>query len=190
MESDFDPTGFDGVWRMYLPDSKVRDPETGEWVPEVIRDQVSETRHEGDVMHFRCRIEHAEDLVLYLGYTCRYGADEWVPYTVLHIEGDPNHESLKPNNFRKVHARVGEPIAFLKQVYVDPRTKVRITRHPDGDAQYVLTSRLSEDRQRNVATVQAVEGGAAIEKHAIRDTGPEPEWPVAIGSSWGVGSSL
>ncbi len=33
MESDFDPNGFDGVWRMYLPDSKIKDPITGEWVP-------------------------------------------------------------------------------------------------------------------------------------------------------------
>jgi hypothetical protein len=64
---------------MYLPDSKVRDPNTGEWMPEVVNDQVAEMRHEDDVLHFRCRIDHAADLSLYLRYICRYGADEWVP---------------------------------------------------------------------------------------------------------------
>jgi hypothetical protein len=177
MEPAFDPSGFDGVWRMYLPDSKVRDPKSGEWVPEVINDQVAEMSHDGDVMHFRCRIDHAADLHLYLEYTCRYGADEWVPYTVAHIEGDPDHPSLQPNNFRKVYARVGEPIAFVREIYMDPRTQFRLTRHPDGSAQYGLMSRLSEDRQRVVGTVQSVESDAAIVKHMVRETGPAPDWP-------------
>jgi hypothetical protein len=138
---------------------------------------VAEIRHDGDVIDFRVRIDHAEDLVLYLRSTCRYDAQEWSPYTVWHIEGDPDHESLRPNNFRKVHARVGEPIAYVKQIYVDPRTNYRITKHPDGTAQYSLMSRLSEDGQRLVGAVQAVEDDAAIVKHMIRDTGPAPDWP-------------
>lgn len=173
MEPGFDTSGFDGVWRMYLPDSKTFDPATGEWVPEVIQDQVSQTWHEGEVSHFRSRIQHAPDLWLHLGYSARYGADEWSPYTVLRIDGDPEHESLRPNQFRRVHARVGEPIGFVKLVYVDPRTRYRVTRHPDGSAQYLLMNRLSEDRQRSVASVMAADGDAAIEKHAIRDTSPD-----------------
>src|SRR5207302_10926417 len=121
--------------------------------------------------------DHAEDLSLYLRYTCRYDADEWVPYTVFHIEGDRDHESLRPNDFRTVHARVGEPIAYLKQIYVDPRTRYRITKHPDGRAQYCLMTRLSEDGQRSVAKVMAVEGDAEIDKHFIRDIGLAPDWP-------------
>ena len=181
-QPEFDPTGFDGVWRMHLADSKVLDPVTGEWLPETIDDQVSETRHDGDVVRFRSRIQHAPDLVLYLGYTCRYGAAEWAPYTVLHIEGDPEHEHLRPNEFRKVHARVGEPIGFAKQVYVDLRTRFRITRHPNGVAQYLLMQRLSEDGRRSVAKVMNADSEAAIEKHSIRDTGPAPEWPP--GAQW------
>lgn len=176
-EPGFDPSGFEGVWRMYLPDSRVRDPTTGEWGPEVINDQVAEMHHEGDLLHFRCRIDHVPDLSLYLRYTCRFGADEWVPYEVFHIEGDPDHESLRPNNFRRVHARVGEPIAYVKEIYVDPRTQFRVTRHPDGTAQYGLLSRLAEDRQRVVGTVQSVDSDAAIVKHMIRDMGPAPDWP-------------
>jgi hypothetical protein len=172
-----DLSGFDGVWRIYLPDSKVLDPQTGEWVPEVIQDQVSEVRHDGEQMEFRSRIQHAPDLVLYLSYVCGYGDREWAPYTVMHIEGDPDHESLRPNNFRKVHARVGEPIAFVKQVYVDPRTRFRITRHPNGVAQYLLMNRLSADLRRSVAKVISADGDAAIEKHSVRDDGPAPVWP-------------
>jgi hypothetical protein len=128
-------------------------------------------------MQYRVRIDHADDLSLYMKYTCRYGADEWVPYGVYHIDGDPNHEKLQPNDFRTVVARVGEPIAYCKQIYVDPRTRYRITKHPDGVAQYVLMSRLSEDRQRLVGRVLAVEGDAEIDKHFVRDDGPAPEWP-------------
>jgi hypothetical protein len=168
---------FDGVWRMLREDSMVRDPVTGEWVPEVIEEQVVDIRHEGPVVDCRVRIHHAADLVLYLKYTCRYDADEWVPYVVHHIDGDPNHESLRPNNFRTVQARVGEPIAYLKQIYVDPRTHYRITRHPDGAAQYSLMSRLSEDGERMVAVVHAVESEAAIVKHVIRDRSATFVWP-------------
>lgn len=177
METKFDPSGLDGVWRMDHAESQVRDPRTGEWVPEVILNQVVEIRHDGDVVDFRLRVDHAEDLSLYMRYTCRYGADEWVPYLVAHIDGDPNHESLRPNHFRKVHARVGEPVAYLKEVYVDPRTTFRLTRHPDGQAQYGLMSRLSADGQRVVGKVWPVEGQAGISKSMVRDTGPAPVWP-------------
>jgi hypothetical protein len=177
-EPIFDPSGFDGVWRMYRPKSQTRDPVTGEWVPEVIEDQIAEIRHDGDVLQFRCRIDHAADLQLYLSYTCRLGSDEWVPYVVFHIDGDPDHESLRPNDFRKVHARVGEPIAFVREIYVDPRTMFRLTRHPDGSAQYGLMSRLSDDGGRIVGSVQSAESDAAIVKHMIRDTGPPPVWPA------------
>lgn len=177
MNTEFDPSGFNGAWQMYLPDSKVFDPVTGEWVPEVINSQFNEVWHDRDVMKFRSRIDHAEDVSMYLGYTCRYGADEWVPYQILHIEGDPDHESLRPNHFRKQHARVGGVMGYVKQVYVDPRTRIRITRHPNGEAQYVLMTRLSEDRQRVVAKVMAAEGDAGVEKHMIRYEGPALEWP-------------
>jgi hypothetical protein len=178
MSEQIDLSGMDGVWRMDRAGSKVRDPETGEWVEEPIVEQIAEIRHDGDVLDFRCRIQHAPDLALYLRYRVRYGADEWVPYEVFHIDGDPEHESLRPNLFRKVHARVGEPIAYLKEVYVDPRTTVRLTRHPDGEAQYGLMARLSEDGQRLVGKVIAVEGDAGISKAMVRDTGPAPVWPA------------
>jgi hypothetical protein len=176
MEPGFDPSGFDGVWRMQAG-SRVRDPRSGEWVPEPIQQQVIDIRHDDDVMHCRVRIDHAEDLSLYMRYTCRYGADEWVPYAVYHIEGDPNHEKLRPNDYRKVVARIGEPIAFLKQIYVDPRTRYRITKHPSGSAQYVLMSRLAEDRQQMVGRVLAAEGDGEIDKHFVRDFESAIEWP-------------
>jgi hypothetical protein len=177
VDENYDPSGMNGVWRMDRSDSMVRDPEAGEWVEEPINEQVVEIRHDGDVLDFRCRIQHTPDLALYLRYRVRYGDDKWVPYEVFHIEGDPEHESLKPNLFRKVHARVGEPIAYLKEVFVDPRTTIRITRHPDGQAQYGLMARLSEDGQRLVGKVFPVEGDAGISKAMVRDSGPAPQWP-------------
>jgi hypothetical protein len=162
---------------MYLPDSKVRDPRTGEWLPEPIQNQVIEISHDADVMEYRVRIDHDDDLSLFMRYTCRYGAEEWVPYGVYHIEGDPNHPKLQPNDHRKVVAQAGEPIAYIKQVYVDPRTRFRITKHSDGAAQYVLMSRLSEDRQRMVGKLLPAEGNAEIDKHFVREAGAGPEWP-------------
>lgn len=178
MNDDLDLSAMDGLWRMDRVASKVRDPETGDWVEEAIREQIAEIRHDGDVLNFRCRIQHAPDLALYLRYRVRYGAAEWVPYEVFHIDGDPEHESLRPNLFRKVHARVGQPIAYLKELYVDPRTTVRITKHPDGLAQYALIGRLSEDGRRLTGKVFPVEGGAGISKAMVRDAGPAPEWPA------------
>jgi hypothetical protein len=164
MDADFDPSGFDGVWRTDRSSP-------GELV---------EIRHDGDVVQCRSRIDHGDDLSLFLGYSCRYGADEWVPYTVLHIEGDPDHERLRPNAFRKVHARVGRPIAYLKQVYVDPRTIFRVTKHPDGTAQYGAVIRLSGNGQELTASVVAVDVDAPIVQHLVRDAGSAPDWPKSI----------
>jgi hypothetical protein len=178
LQENYDPSGLDGFWVMDLSESKTRDPDTGEWVPEVIRQQFVEIRHEGEWADFRVRIDHAEDLHLYMHYRVRYGDDEWVPYTVVHIDGDPEHEKLRPNLFRTVHARVGQPISYLKEVYVDPRTTFRLTRHIDGKADYALMSRLSEDRQRIVGKVFPVEGQAGIEKWMQRVDSLGFDWPA------------
>jgi hypothetical protein len=180
LEEHFDPSGFDGVWRMDRDASQVRDPNTGVWKPEAILEQVIEMRHDGDVMDYRLRIDHAEDLSLYVRYRCRYGDAGWAPYTVFHIEGDPDHPMLQPGDFRKVPASVGTITAFVKQIYVDPRTRYRITKHPDGRPQYSMLSRLSEDRNRLVATVHSVEDEGAVVKHFDRDTGPPPDWPARM----------
>jgi hypothetical protein len=178
MPADIDlRANFSGLWRMSRRDSKVLDPMTGEWVQEVIQDQVNEILIDGSMTYTRVRIVHADNLTTYLGFKIEHGIDEWVPYTCFHIEGDLNHEALKPNNFRKIHERVGEPISYLRLIYVDPRTQYRVTRHVDGSADYMMQSRLAEDLQSRIAKVWAVDSTAAIEKHLIRDRGAGPEWP-------------
>jgi hypothetical protein len=177
MEPGFDPHGFDGVWRMYLPDSTVLDPATGEMIPEVLTDQVLEIRTTGDVMDYKIRVDHSPELSIFMTYRCQFGAVEWTPYTVYHIEGDANDPALRPGPLLKSGTRLGEPMAFIKQVYVDPRTQYRITRNPDGTAQYLMLRRLSEDGRRNVGTVLTAEGERSIDKHFLRDEGPAPEWP-------------
>jgi hypothetical protein len=84
---------------------------------------------------------------------------------------------LQPGDFRKIQARVGTVTAYVKQVYIDPRTFYRITKHPDGRAQYLLLSRLSEDGDRCVASVYAADDDAAVVKQFSRDTDPSLTWP-------------
>jgi hypothetical protein len=105
------------------------------------------------------------------------GSDDWTPYLCFHIEGDPNHAKLTPHAFRREQTRVGEPISFLKLLYVDRRTQYRATRDREGNALYMMENRCSEDLQRRVAKVWSIDGSAAVEKHLIRDPGPAPDWP-------------
>jgi hypothetical protein len=184
MDSSFDPSGFDGVW-ILGPDSKVRDPSTGKWIPDVIGYEVAEVRHEGDLFHERARIDYDDDLSLWIELKCRYGAAEWAPAIVTRIDGDPNHDRLKPgpHNFRKVVARVGEPLNFIKQVYVDRRTHYRIFRRHDGNVQAVAMKQLTEDGQRIISPLYpahpntAAGYDAANLKEFVRTSDPPPDWP-------------
>src|ERR1700712_3405997 len=112
MDPDFDPTGFNGTWGMYLPESKVRDPQTGEWVPEPLLDQYLRIQTDGDVMEYRIRVDHEEGMRQYRKYPCRYNDPEWTPYTVYHIDGDPDHPKFQPgeNKLLKSGTKLGEPI--------------------------------------------------------------------------------
>lgn len=165
---DFDPTGFDGRWGMVLDESTVWDEVKQEWVPEVLAGQEVRIHHVGDTQHYRIRVDITEDLSIHMGYECTFGDSKWVPYTVLQIDGDPDHPMLAPNDTLKQGTRLGEPIAWLKQVYADRRTQYRITRNPDGTAQYIMMRRLSEDGTRNIGTVLSSEGVANIDKAFMR----------------------
>jgi hypothetical protein len=164
----FDPSGFDGHWVMVNDESTIWDPERGEYVPEVLKGQEIDIRHDGDVQIYRIRVDITEDLTIHMGYECRFGDAVWVPYTVVQIDGDPDHPALAPNDTLKQGTRLGAPIAWIKQIYVDPRTQYRISRNPDGTAQYVMMRRLSEDGTRNVGTVLTPDGTASIDKAFMR----------------------
>jgi hypothetical protein len=179
VDEGFNPSGFDGVWRMDLSQSQVRDPSTGEWQPEWLRGQINEIRHEGATQHFRLQVQVAVDLVVFKAFTATLGAPGWAPYDVVHIDGDPHHERLGPGGLLKGGMRSGEPAAWVKLLYVDPRTQYRVNRNPDGSAQYLLLRRLSEDGQRLTGTVLTPDGEAIIAKAFVRDPQASIDLPSA-----------
>ena len=65
---------------------------------------------------------------------------------------------------------MGEPIAWLKVAYVDPRTQVRLTKNLDGSAQYVLLSRVSEDGSKLFGYVMTPDGQFVTDKHFFRES--------------------
>jgi hypothetical protein len=159
-----DGAGFDGTWHMDQNRSRVWDQDTNTWRQEPLQAQTLQIRHEGDVMHYRIAIKHDENLTIHMAYTCRFNDQSWAPYSVVAIDGDPEHEDLKPGDLLKNGIQLGEAIAYIKQVYVDPRTQYRITRNLDGTAQYAMLRRLSEDGTTNTGTVLVPEGIATIAK--------------------------
>jgi len=85
-------------------------------------------------MYYKLAMRHSETLIIHLTYDCRFGDEEWVPYTVVALDADENDERLAPGDIIKSETKQGQPLAWVKQVYVDPRTQYRITRNLDGSA--------------------------------------------------------
>jgi hypothetical protein len=167
---DADPSGFEGLWRMDRSQSLIHDKDAGGWKPEELEDQTIELRHEGAVQTYKIMIRFDADLVTHMGYTCAFGAPDWAPYTVLKIDGDPQDARLQPGDLLKQGTRLGEPIALVKQIYVDPRTHYRITKNPDGTAQYAMLRRLSEDGNTLVSTVLTAQGIPECAKYFVRES--------------------
>lgn len=168
---NFDPSAFDGLWRLAKSGSTILDPETGERVPETLTDQWIERRTVGNVMTTTMHVRSAPDLTTHMEFSATLGGDEWVPYTVTGIDGDLSHPSLQPGEDKLLKAgwRIGAPIAWIKVSYIDPRTQVRLTKNLDGTAQYVLLSRLSEDAQKLYGYVMTPDGQFIIDKHFNRE---------------------
>lgn len=167
MSEEFDLSGFEGRWAIDLDRSQVRDENTGEWVPEWLKDQDIEMRHEGAAQSYRGVVRAAEDLTMHLGYTCSFDQLEWVPYSVIEIDGPADHPLLKPNTTLKAGTKLGDPIAWVKQVYVDPSAHYRISRNLDGTAQYVMLRRLL-DNGSILSTVIDPDGIPTIRKFFTR----------------------
>ena len=167
MTEAIDLSGFEGFWEMDIERSRVRDEKTGEWVPEWLDGQTIELRHHDDVQSYKVEIQIDETLRTFMGYTCAFGQEEWVPYSVVGIDGPPDHELLKPNKTLKAGTALGEPVAWVKQVYVDPRTHYRVTKNLDGTPQYVMLRRLSEDGQSLLSTVVDPDGNPTVSKFFV-----------------------
>jgi hypothetical protein len=163
-----DMSGFEGEWEMDPEKSLIWDKEQSKWVPEWVQAQHMTLRHDGDTQIYTVRIGLADDLAVHMGYESTFGDPTWVPYSLWEIEGDPNHDLLKPNDLLKSGMVLKEPIAWVVQTYVDPRTHYRITRNLDGTAQYSMSRRLSEDGQTVLSVVTLPDGTPSVAKSFVR----------------------
>jgi hypothetical protein len=119
-------------------------------------------------MHYKISVQIKPDLTVYMGYTCRFDDREWAPYQVVEVDGNSADEALRPGDLLKAGIQLNEPIAYIKQVYVDPRTQYRVTRNLDGTAQYVMLRRLAEDGSTNTGTVMTPDGQPTVSKVFVR----------------------
>jgi hypothetical protein len=165
-----DGSGFDGYWYMNREESRWLDRASGLMVPEPIAAQTLKTVHHGDVFEGWCSVMPTPGVVHHLYYKVKFDDSEWAPYTCIGAEG-PEKEGGE-GELLKNGIRVGEPIAYLKQVWVDERTQYRVCRNPDGTPQYVMMRRLSEDGQINVGTCVDPSGVTFVSKVLTR-TKPE-----------------
>ncbi|MEQ6900428.1 hypothetical protein [Nocardioides sp. YIM 152588] len=172
VDVDFDPTRFDGVWRLAKADSTIRDDETGQMTAETLTDQWVERRTVGDVMDYKMHVRIAPDLTTHMEYRVRFNDTVWVPYAVTSIDGDPNDPRLAPGDGKllKGGTIIGQPIAWVKILYIDPWTQVRLSKNLDGTTQYIMQSRLSEDGTKLYGHVLTPGGQLIIDKHFVRES--------------------
>jgi hypothetical protein len=166
MTDRIDGSGFDGVWYMDKARSRWWDRATDRWIEEPVLAQTLRTVHHDDVFEGWAAVKPREGVVHHLRYRVRFDDREWAPYTCVAIEGEDHSE---PTAVLKSGIRVGEPLAYLKQVWVDERTQYRICRNPDATAQYVMMRRLSEDGSTNTGTCLAPDGVTFVSKVFTRD---------------------
>ncbi|ROQ04628.1 hypothetical protein EDF54_2839 [Rathayibacter sp. PhB93] len=168
MTTEPDLSGFEGEWEMDPEKSLVWDKQGGKWVPEWVQAQHMTLHHEGDTQIYTVRIQIADDLATHMGYKSRFGDPTWVPYSVWEIEGDQDHELLKPNDVLKSGTVLNEPIAWVVQTYVNPQTHYRITKNLDGSAQYSMSRLLSNDGSTILSAVTLPDGTPSVSKTFIR----------------------
>jgi hypothetical protein len=101
---------------------------------------------------------------MHMGFSARFGENKWIPYAVFKIDGDKNDPILKPNELLKGGVEEGGKIADIQQFWVDERTHYRVTRNPDGSAQYLMERRMAEDGNSYVAYVLDAEGRLSVSK--------------------------
>jgi hypothetical protein len=161
MHDKIDGSGFNGDWYMDREASRWLDRATNQWIPEPLAAQTLKTIVTDDVFQGLCSVSPAPGVVHHLKYQVKFDDQEWAPYTCIALEGQ---EEVAPNVLLKNGIRVGQPMAYLKQIWVDKRTQYRVCRNIDGSPQYVMMRRLSEDGQTNVGTCVDPDGVTFVSK--------------------------
>jgi len=167
-EEKFDCSGFDGIWKIDKTRSVVLDEKRHVWIPEWLTGNTIEIHHEGDCQIYQENAYIAEDLTVIMGYTVKFSDDKWVGYVPKRIEGDPNHPLIASGDLLKSGVKLGEPMAWVKQVYVSPTTHYRISLNLDGTPQYVMERSLIDDGKTILSTVMKPGGNVIIRKYFTR----------------------
>jgi hypothetical protein len=164
---------FNGVWKIDVGRSKMWDHAKGEYVPELVGQEIITLKIVDGVQDYE--VLYGSDPVIRMGYTTRYDVPEWVPYAVREIVSESSRDEAEAvDAFRQriganqgPNARnfvVGKPYALVRIVYVDERTHYRISKAEDGSPQNVLLRRMAEDGQSYLTVLLDAEGVA----HRIR----------------------
>jgi hypothetical protein len=173
--------GFAGMWYMDRAASRWWDRAAEKWVTEPLLAQTLRTQYDGETFESWCSVMPAPGVVHHLHYRVKFDDEEWAPYTCVGVESPDGKGGSEPNEVLKSGIRLGEPIAYLKQVWVDSRTQYRVCRNPDGSPQYVMMRRLSEDGSTNTGTCVGPDGIPFVSKVFTRHR-PEVSVDVHDGS--------
>ena len=164
---------FDGSWQIDLSQSAVWDVQTGCHVPDEVGQELITIRTENSVQDYEVLL--GDRPTIRMGYTSRFDAVDWVPYTVREIRGvDPVDEAAAVAAFvdrirsRVKDFRVGAAYGLVRTVYVDERTHYRVSRSEAGNAEYIMQRRLADDGQSYLSTVLRTDGIVSIVRRFVR----------------------
>ena len=158
---------FNGTWKIDLANARKWDTATRTYIPDAVGEEIITIRVEDGVQTYE--VLYGNDPVIRMGYTARFDAPEWVPYSVREIITTPGvdqaaavsafrerigaNEASNTRNFQ-----VGRPYGLVRLVYVDQRTHYRIGKAEDGSPQNVLLRRLAEDERSYMTSLLDAEG--------------------------------
>ncbi len=158
---------FNGTWKIDIDNASKWDTATKAYIPDAVGEEIITIRVEDGVQDYE--VLYGDDPVIRMGYTARFDAPEWVPYSVREIITAPGVDPAKAvAEFRQriganeaSNARnfqVGKPYGLVRLVYVDERTHYRIGKSEDGRPQNVLLRRLAEDGRSYRTSLLDAEG--------------------------------
>ena len=158
---------FNGTWKIDLKNAAKWDTATKSYIPDAVGEEIITLRVEDGVQDYE--VLYGDDPVIRMGYTARFDAAEWVPYSVREIITAPGADPAKTvAEFRQriganeaSNARnfqVGKPYGLVRLVYIDERTHYRISKTEDGRPQNVLLRRMAEDGQSYMTSLLDAEG--------------------------------
>jgi hypothetical protein len=144
---------FNGTWRINLERSKHYTASPP--LHEVITFQV-----DGDQERYEVEYEQPGAPRVRMGYATTYNDGKWVPYTLLEVIGHPEGVPEGAGGFGG--RRPGDAVGMVTSVKIDERTRLRLARNLDGEAQYVLQRRLAEDGRSYDSTMLTADGEISL----------------------------